>query len=60
MSGQNLLIHMDLVVRKEWIRREKKKEKVEFPLKKERGERNIGEREREKRKNQPVRAKFPP
>jgi len=29
MSGQDLLMHMDLVARKEWIEREK----VEFPFK---------------------------
>ena len=33
-------MHIDLVVRKEWIEREK----VKFPLKKGRGEGNIGER----------------
>ena len=38
MSGQDLLMHVDLVARKEWIEREKEKEKVEFPFKKgERG-----------------------
>ena len=30
MSGQNLLMHVNLVARKEWI----EKEKVEFPFKK--------------------------
>ena len=38
MSSQDFLIHVNLVARKEWIEREKKKEKVEFPFKKrERG-----------------------
>ena len=40
MSGQDLLMHVDLEARNEWI----EKEKVEFPFKKGRGERNIGER----------------
>jgi hypothetical protein len=40
MSGQNLLMHVDLVARKEWIEREK----VEFPFKKRRWEGNIWER----------------
>ena len=44
MSGQDLLIHVDFVARKEWIEREKEREKVEFPFKKGRGEGNIGER----------------
>ena len=54
MSGQDLLMHVDLVARKEWIEREK----VEFPFKKGREERNIGERRKGKRKNQSVGAKF--
>ena len=58
MSGQDLLMHVDLMTRKEWIEREKKKEKVEFPFKKGRGERNIGERGKMKRENQSVGAKF--
>ena len=53
-------MHMDLVARKEWIEREKKREKVEFPFKKRRGEGNIGEKGKEKSKNQSVGAKFFP
>ena len=60
MSGQNLLMHVDLVARKEWIEREKEREKVEFPFKKGRGEGNKGERKKGKRKNQSIRAKFFP
>ena len=37
-------MHVDLEARNEWIEREKKREKVEFPFKKGRGEGNIGER----------------
>jgi len=48
MSGQNLLKHVDLVARKEWIEREKERDKVEFPFKKGRGERNKGERRKGK------------
>jgi hypothetical protein len=48
MSGQDLLIHVDLMARKEWIEREKERDKVEFPFKKGRGEGNIGERGKEK------------
>jgi len=44
MSGQDLLMHVDLVVRKEWIERKQEREKMEFPFKKGRGEGNIGER----------------
>jgi len=44
MSGQNLLMHINLVIRKEWIEREK----VEFPLKKGREEENIREGGKEK------------
>ena len=51
-------MHVDIMARKEWIEREKKKEKVEFPFKKERGEGNIGERGKRKRENQSVGAKF--
>ena len=51
-------MHVDLMARKEWIEREKKKEKVEFPFKKRRGEGNIGERGKRKRENQFVGAKF--
>jgi len=40
MSGQDLLMHVDLVARKEWIEREKERENVEFPFKKGRGEGN--------------------
>ena len=52
MSGQNLLIHVHLVARKEWIEREKGKgsEKVEFPFKKGRGEGNKGERKKGEKK----------
>ena len=39
---------MDLVARKEWIKREKKREKVEFPFKKRREEGNKEERGKEK------------
>jgi len=60
MSGQDLLIHVDLVARKEWIEREKKMEKIEFSFKKRREEENKGKREKEKRKNQSIRAKFYP
>ena len=41
-------MHVDLVVRKEWIEREKEIEKVEFPFKKGRGEGNKGESEKRK------------
>jgi len=58
MSGQDLLMHVDLVVRKEWIEMEKEREKVEFLFKKGRGERNKGERRKGKRENQSVGAKF--
>ena len=44
MSGQDLLIHVDLMARKEWIEREKESEKMEFPFKKGRGEGNKEER----------------
>jgi len=37
---------MDLVARKEWIEREKEREKVEFPFKKGRGEENKGEKKK--------------
>jgi len=60
MSGQNLLMHVDLVARKEWIEREKEREKVEFPFKKGRGEGNKGESKKGKRKNQSIGAKFFP
>ena len=40
MSGQDLLMHVDLVVRKEWIERKQEREKMEFPFKKGRGEGN--------------------
>ena len=56
MSGQKLLMHVDLVARKEWIKREK----VEFPFKKGRGERNKWEKGKEKRENQSVGAKISP
>ena len=39
-------MHVDLVSRKEWIEREKEREKVEFPIKKRRGEGNKGEKEK--------------
>jgi len=52
-------MHVDLMARKEWIEREKERE-VEFPFKKGRGKRNKGEKGKEKRENQFVRAKFPP
>ena len=58
MSGQDLLMHVDLMVRKEWIEMEKEREKVEFLFKKGRGERNKGERRKEKKENQSVGAKF--
>jgi len=48
MSGQDLPMHVDLVARKEWIEREKEREKMEFSFKKGRGEGNIGERGKEK------------
>ena len=53
-------MHVDLMARKEWIEREKEREKVEFPFKKGRGEGNIGERGKGKRENQFVGAKFFP
>ena len=49
---------MDLMARKEWIERENEREKVEFPFKKGRCERNKGEKEKEKSENQFVGAKF--
>jgi len=58
MSGQDLLMHVE--ARKEWIEREKEREKVEFLFKKGRGERNKGERRKGKRENQSVGAKFFP
>ena len=42
-------MHVDLVARKEWIEREKKREKVEFPFKKGREEGNKGERGKKKK-----------
>ena len=42
-------MHVDLVARKEWIEREKKREKVEFPFKMGRDEGNKGERGKEKK-----------
>ena len=51
-------MHVNLVARKEWIEREKEREKVEFPFKKGRGEGNKGERRKGKRENQSVGAKF--
>ena len=51
-------MHVDLMARKEWIEREKESEKVEFLFKKGRGEGNIGERRKGKKKNQYVGAKF--
>ena len=60
MSGQDLFMHVDLVARKKWIEREKEREKVEFPFKKGRGERNKGEKGKEKRENQSVGAKISP
>ena len=53
-------MHVDLVARKEWIESEKEREKVEFPFKKGRGERNKGEKGKEKRENQSVGATFSP
>ena len=44
-------MYVDFVARKEWIGREKEREKVEFPFKKGRGKGNIGKREKGKRKN---------
>ena len=58
MGGQDLFMHVDLVARKEWIEREKEREKVEFPFKKGRGEENKWERG--KRENQSVGVKFFP
>ena len=49
-------MHANLVARKKWIEREK----VEFPFKKGRGEGNIGERRKGKKKNQSIGAKFFP
>ena len=49
-------MHVDLVVRKEWIEREK----VEFLFNKGREEGNKGERRKGKRENQSVGAKFSP
>ena len=46
MSDQDLLIHVDLVARKEWIEREKEREKVEFPFKKGRKIKRKGEKEK--------------
>ena len=43
-------MHVDLVARKEWIEREKEREKVESPFKKGRGEGNKGERGKRKEK----------
>ena len=60
MSGQDFLIHVDFVARKEWIEREKERKKIEFSFKKRREEENKGKREKEKRKNQSIRAKFYP
>jgi len=41
-------MHVDLMARKEWIEREKEREKVEFPFKKRRGEGNKGKWEKGK------------
>ena len=60
MSGQDLLMHVNLVARKEWIEREKERKKVEFPFKKRREEGNIGERGKRKKENQSIGAKFFP
>ena len=54
MSGQDLLMHVDLMARKKWIERGN----VEFPFKKGRGEGNIGKRGKGKKKNQSVATKF--
>jgi len=43
---------VDLVARKEWIKREKKREKVEFPFKKGRWEGNKGKRGKGKGKRE--------
>ena len=51
---------MHVEARKEWIEREKEREKVKFPFKKGREEGNIGERGKWKRENQSVGAKFFP
>ena len=48
MSSQDFLIHVNLVARKEWIEREKEKEKVKFPFKNGRWEENKGERGKRK------------
>jgi len=60
MSDQDLLKHVDLMARKEWIESEKEREKLEFPFKKGRGKRNKGEKGKEKRENQSVGVKFSP
>ena len=47
MSGQDLFMHVDLVARKEWIEREKEREKVEFSFKKGEGREIKGKGKRE-------------
>ena len=41
-------MHVDLVARKEWIEKEKKREKMEFPLKKGEGREIKGKGENKK------------
>lgn len=41
-------MHVDLVARKEWIEKEKEREKVEFPLKKGEGREIKGKEKKEK------------
>ena len=53
-------MHVDFVAKKEWIESENEREKVEFPFKKGRVERNKGEKGKEKRENQSVGAKISP
>ena len=53
-------MHVDLVARKEWIEREKKKEKVEFPFKKGRWEGNKGKRGKGKEKINLLELNFSP
>ena len=43
-------MHVDLVARKEWIEKEKEREKVEFPLKRGEGREIKGKGDRGKRK----------
>ena len=56
MSGQNLLMHVNLVARKEWIEREK----VEFPFKKGERRKIKGKGDRGKGKINLLELNFPP